>query len=239
MTKIYDALRRAEQEQGPAHGLPRLPVEPRSHALRQKMIAVCQTIESRLPDKTSRVVMFVGPRPGEGASVLVRELAKLASAELAQRVALIDLMPGGGGHYEHFGVALQAGLNDVTAGRATLADAVQPVNDNPSLCLACVATGETSASVVVASPQFSEQMHALRKDFSLILLDAPPISESSDALLAVPETDGIVIVIEAETTRWQVAENTREKLAMQGGNILGVILNKRRFYIPSFIYRRM
>lgn len=239
MTKIYDALRRAEQEQGPSQVLPRLRVEPRNRALRQKMIAVYQTIESSLPDKTCRVVMFAGAHRGEGASVLARELAKLASAELAQRVALIDLTTGGGGHYEHFNVALQAGLNDVADGRATLQDALMPANDNTALSLACVATGETSASVVVASPKFAELMQALRQEFTLVLLDAPPFSESSDALLAAPETDGIVMIVEADSTRWQVAENVREKLAMQGGRILGVILNKRRFYIPSFIYRRM
>jgi Mrp family chromosome partitioning ATPase len=92
---------------------------------------------------------------------------------------------------------------------------------------------------VVASPQFHEQVAALKERYSLILLDAPSIAESSDALLAAPETDGIVMVVEAGSTRWQVAENAREKLAMQGGNVLGVILNKRRFYIPSFIYRRL
>ena len=244
MTKIYDALRRAEQEQSPVPGLeggpqPPMGIEARSHGLRQKLIAVYQTIESHLPGKASRVVMFVGARAGEGTSTLVRELAKLASAELAQHVALIDFTAGIGGHYEHFGVVPAAGLHDVVAGRATLENALQPVREDSMLSLGCVATGESSASVVVANPKFSETMQALRQRFTLILLDVPPLSDSSDALLAAPETDGVVMIVEAETTRWQVAENVREKVAIQGGNVLGVILNKRQFYIPSFIYRRL
>jgi protein-tyrosine kinase len=244
MTKIYDALRRAEQEQSPVPGLeggPRRPmgIEGRSHGLRQKLIAVYQTIESHLPGKASRVVMFVGARAGEGTSTLVRELAKLASAELAQHVALIDVTAGSGGHYERFGVTPGGCLYDVVAGRGTLEDALQPVSEDSMLSLGCVATVESSASMAVANPGFSETMQALRERFTLILLDVPPLSDSSDALLVTPETDGVVMVVEAEKTRWQVAENVREKVTTQGGNVLGVILNKRRFYIPPFIYRRL
>jgi len=51
--------------------------------------------------------------------------------------------------------------------------------------------------------------------------------------------DGVVLVVEAEKTRWQVVESLKEKIENSGGNILGMVFNKRRFYIPENIYRRM
>jgi len=246
MTKIYDALKRAEQEHDQARPLGesglKAPAEtPRQkRALRQKLIAAYQTIDSRLPDKASRVVMFVSSRAGEGCSVLARELAALAAAELGQRAVLIDVTPSAGGHFEHFGVApADEGIEAVAANRASLSDVLRPVPDNPQLCLAHIAAGEGAASVVAAAKNLGEPLKALREDFKLILLDMPPLAESSDALVMTPLTDGVVLVVEAEKTRWQVAENAREKLAMQGGNLLGVVLNKRRFYIPGFVYRRL
>lgn len=246
MTKIYDALKRAEQEHEEAKPLVERGLEPqaqvprRRRALRQKLIAAYQTIDSRLPDKAARIVMFFSSRPGEGCSVLVRELARLASAELGQQVALIDVTPAAGGHFEHFGVApAEDGIAAVAAGTASVRDVLRPVPDNPRLCLGWVAAGEGSASIAAVAKNLAGPFKVLREEFKLILLDMPPLAESSDALVMAPLTDGVVLVVEAEKTRWQVAENTREKLAMQGGNLLGVILNKRRFYIPGFIYRRL
>jgi Mrp family chromosome partitioning ATPase len=51
--------------------------------------------------------------------------------------------------------------------------------------------------------------------------------------------DGVVLVVEAEKTRWQVVENLKEKIQNVGGNIIGVVFNKRRFYIPEALYKRL
>ena len=46
-------------------------------------------------------------------------------------------------------------------------------------------------------------------------------------------------MVEAERTRRQVVENVKNKIARNGGNIIGVVFNKRKYYIPEFIYRRL
>jgi protein-tyrosine kinase len=34
-------------------------------------------------------------------------------------------------------------------------------------------------------------------------------------------------------------EKVKEEIIQHGGNLLGVIFNKRRYYIPHFIYKRL
>lgn len=243
MTKIYDALKRAEQERGDqSAGRTEATIRPekglRTQSLRQKLIAVYQAIEAGLPDKPSRTILFVSARPGEGASTLVRELATLASGEFAQKVALIDVGRGAGGHHERFGVKPAAGFDDVVSGGLQLDEVLQEVNGS-GLFLGCLTASDVSSSMVLADPKFEGIVKALREKFSLVLFDAPPLAESSDALIVASASDGVIMVIEAEKTRWQVAESVRERIAMQGANILGVILNRRRFHIPQFIYRRL
>jgi Mrp family chromosome partitioning ATPase len=243
MTKIYDALKRAEQERGDqGAGRTEATIRPekglRTQSLRQKLIAVYQAIEAGLPDKSSRTILFVSARPGEGASTLVRELAILASGEFAQKVALIDAGRGAGGHHERFGVKLEAGFDDVVSGRLQLDEVLQEL-DGGGLFLGCLAARHVPSSTVLADPKFEGIVKDLREKFSLVLFDSPPLAESSDALIIVPVADGVIMVIEAEKTRWQVAESARERMAMQGANILGIILNRRRFHIPQFIYRRL
>jgi Mrp family chromosome partitioning ATPase len=79
----------------------------------------------------------------------------------------------------------------------------------------------------------------LKQRFDLILVDSPPATTSTDGLAISSKVDGVILVVEAEKTRWPVAENVRDRIKRSGGNILGIVLNKRRFYIPDFIYKRL
>jgi len=79
----------------------------------------------------------------------------------------------------------------------------------------------------------------LRQRFDLILIDSPPATTSPDGLDISPKVDGIVLVVEADKTRWPVAESVKERIKRSGGKILGIVLNKRRYYIPNFIYKRL
>jgi Mrp family chromosome partitioning ATPase len=78
-----------------------------------------------------------------------------------------------------------------------------------------------------------------RQRFEYVLIDSPPISASSDGLAIVRKVDGVIFVVEAEKTRWPVALAAKEKIVSHGGNILGMVFNKRRFYIPDVVYKRM
>jgi len=56
-------------------------------------------------------------------------------------------------------------------------------------------------------------------------------------LALVAKVDGVVLVVEAEETKWRTAGHVREQIERVGGNILGVVLNKRRYHIPQSVYK--
>ena len=102
-----------------------------------------------------------------------------------------------------------------------------------------ISVSEGSLPSILASSGLSGVIDSLRERFDLILVDAPPLAASSDAALLSPAADGVVVVVEAGKTRWQVARSGIEQIDAQGGTVLGTILNKRRQYIPGFIYRKL
>jgi Mrp family chromosome partitioning ATPase len=53
------------------------------------------------------------------------------------------------------------------------------------------------------------------------------------------KVDGVVMVIESGKTRKQVALRAKKDIVEAGGKVLGVVLNKRRYHIPKWIYRRL
>ena len=63
----------------------------------------------------------------------------------------------------------------------------------------------------------------------MIILDTPPATLFPDGLALVRQTDGVVLVVEAERTRWPIASSVKEKIIKNGGNVLGIVFNKRRF----------
>jgi Mrp family chromosome partitioning ATPase len=75
-----------------------------------------------------------------------------------------------------------------------------------------------------------------RTRFDLILIDSPPLGISSDSLALVRKADGVILVIEAEKTRC-IVQNLRDSVISMG-NILGVVFNKQRYYVPGWIYKR-
>jgi len=78
----------------------------------------------------------------------------------------------------------------------------------------------------------------LRERFELVVIDLPQAVFSNGPSIA-SLVDGVVIVVEAEKTRWQVALSMKETIIKSGGTVLGVVFNKRRLYIPQFIYNRL
>ncbi len=77
----------------------------------------------------------------------------------------------------------------------------------------------------------------LKSRYRYILLDSPPVIPFIDSTIITGMVDGVVFIIESNLTRSQVVQHAIEKLKSGGGEVVGVILNKREFHIPKWIYR--
>jgi cellulose biosynthesis protein BcsQ len=80
---------------------------------------------------------------------------------------------------------------------------------------------------------------ALRVSFDNILIDCGPIHESADAAVLASSVDGIVIVVEAGRSRREQILNAQRTIEQAGGKFLGFVLNKRRYPVPEWLYRRL
>ena len=51
--------------------------------------------------------------------------------------------------------------------------------------------------------------------------------------------DGVLLVVEAERVRWEVARRPIEQLTRANVHLLGAVLNKRRQHVPNWLYRTL
>ena len=95
------------------------------------------------------------------------------------------------------------------------------------------------AQRLFASDQLRSRMGELKEEFDYVLIDAPPVSSYADAVLLGQMVDGVVLVVEANSTRRETARKAKETFEGAGVKLLGAILNNRTFPIPEALYRKL
>jgi Mrp family chromosome partitioning ATPase len=168
---------------------------------------------------------------------LIKEFARTAVVKLDISTLLLDASSKAG-QSSFFGVKPESGWEDVVLENKPFKDVVYQVGDT-RLFISRVAVDVDSLTSIIESPKISEFLEQMKKDFDLILIDTPPASVSTNALSLSNKVSGSVLVVENEKTRWQVANAVKENIIKRGGKILGVVINKRKYYIPKFIYKRL
>jgi hypothetical protein len=79
----------------------------------------------------------------------------------------------------------------------------------------------------------------LRNEFEYAVIHGPAAGISSDAALLGELTDGIILVLGANSTRRATARTIKATLEATRSRILGTVLSERTFPIPERIYRRL
>jgi uncharacterized protein involved in exopolysaccharide biosynthesis/Mrp family chromosome partitioning ATPase len=93
-------------------------------------------------------------------------------------------------------------------------------------------------SKVEGSKRFNKLVPSLQKmNYKMIIMDLPAINENISALNSARNADGTVLVIEAEKIKREVVNRTKEKLDNFEVKLMGVVLNKRKYHIPKWLYR--
>ena len=82
-------------------------------------------------------------------------------------------------------------------------------------------------------------LHALRPKLGYTLIDCPSIATSYEAAMLAPDVDGVVLVVEADRTKRDQILRARQTIEMAKGNLMGLVLNRRRHVVPDWFYRRL
>lgn len=174
---------------------------------------------------------------GEGKTIAALSLAYAVARHARLRVLLIDGNASSPVLHTLLGGTITPGLTDIVFENARPEDTVAETGLN-GVSLLPYGSGTASSLALYRSPAFGACIAALQSRFDLLILDGPSLLVSSDASLASPHFDGVLLVIACEATQWGVAQHVRDKIESVGGRLLGTVLNRRRYYVPSSVYLR-
>jgi capsular exopolysaccharide synthesis family protein len=89
------------------------------------------------------------------------------------------------------------------------------------------------------SNRFEQFLNNVRNSFDYVIFDTAPVPGFPDTTALCSMVDGVILVITYDKTRRQVALRAKRELEDAGAHILGVVINRRKYYIPDWIYRRL
>lgn len=171
-----------------------------------------------------KVILMTSSVPGEGKSTVAANLAA-AMAQLGRRVLIIDGDLRKSSQHQLWQVSNKVGIRDVITHKTPLAKVVcQPMKQLDLLTAGTVAPNPLA---LLDSVEMSELVAMARKEYDLVIIDAPPLPVTADVLTLSKLVDGILFV-----TRPEIVENESAQLAQEtiananlSPKVLGMVIN--------------
>lgn len=159
----------------------------------------------------------------EGKSITLANLAVIM-AEGGKRVILVDCDLRRPALHDIFGVPNDEGLTTMLRDDAALND--PPLQEIGIEGLSLLSSGPLPANpaVLLGSRRMREVIATLRERADLVLFDAPPVVAVTDAAVLAAQTDGVLLVLRAGSTRREYAQRAKELLEKVNVRIIGAVL---------------
>ena len=171
-----------------------------------------------------QVILVSSAKPSEGKTSITT-LEAIVFALNGSRVLLIDSDLRRPSVHLRFRVSNKVGLTSVLTGKATLQDAIVPVNAVPTLHLLPAGPIAPMPAELLGSLQMQRLVEGLRANYDFILIDTPPVLTVTDAAVLVSLSDGVVLVLRYGQASRNVVARASEILLRSGAHLLGVVLN--------------
>ena len=87
--------------------------------------------------------------------------------------------------------------------------------------------------------KFRSLLEYLRSQYNHIFIDIPPLVQDAEALRLSELCDGMILTVNSGSTRWEVLREAKNLLHKTHVPLIGGILNKRKHYIPNWLYNTL
>ncbi len=200
-----------------------------------------ERLQHRPSKGPARIIQVTGAVHKEGVSTMALNLATALTRRDAARVLLVDanlrrpvlhhVLNGSAGEVPSPLDLDLPQIPGVQIQTTPVANLFVVLNTRDTL--------EFEPRTLFASESFEQFLRAAAEKFDFILLDSAPVNPYFDAAALAMVADATVLVVRAGKTRWEVVRSAVEGLRTAGRAPDGLILNRRVYAIPEFVYSRL
>ena len=163
------------------------------------------------------------PEQGDGKSLVASNLA-LAFAEAGYRTLLIDADTRRGALHEVFAAQRRPGLIEVLSGEVPRDEVLHATSQERLMLLPCGGRRTTNPELI-ASAALPRLLSELVREFSVIIVDGPPLSAGIDAFAIGAACENTVMILRHGKTDMRMARTKLGLLRRLPLRTVGVVLN--------------
>jgi len=188
--------------------------------------------------KQLRIIALTSCLSNEGVSTVAANFAATLAHHAQGSVLFVDANLRRPSAHRIFGLKISPGLLDMLVEGPRNREIIHS-SPQGNLFVLCSGRMPVDPARLCRSRVFQNLVDQWRRQYRFVVLDLPALSEDGFALPLASLADGVIWVVEAGRLRWQVAQRTKERLLEAKANLLGVVLNKRRFPVPGWLYKTL
>ena len=173
--------------------------------------------------QTPKVVLVCSPRPREGKTMTVANLA-VCLAESGHTVLVLDSDLRAPQAHKLFGVQVEPGLSDVLSGSPDAPRLADVAQDTKVPGVQVIAAGSRVANPGRLLARAADLVREARNLADFVLIDTAPTLIVNDAIDFMPEVDCVIPVLKSGSTTNDAAFRMGELLVRMGAQVLGVVL---------------
>jgi capsular exopolysaccharide synthesis family protein len=217
------------------HNLPtkhsRSPEDLENNELQTDLLTQCLNADAK-------TVLFTGATKDTETAELAATFADTLSNDARIKTLLIDCNFRNPSQHDRFTFDGSDTLLSIMKDDTGI-DGIGPTERNNLYVLPAGGKDLNDPTALFRSDNFEHLLMNARDTFNLVILDGPPVTLCAESRYLSGKVDGVILVLEAESTRKHIAIEAKKYIEKTGGKLLGVILNNVKYRIPEWLYRRI
>jgi Mrp family chromosome partitioning ATPase len=191
---------------------------------REEILRLVQHIFLQDTQKAPRAVLFAGVDLGNACTQICLQVAETLASAVKGSVCLVEANFRSPSLPDLLGTSNHSGLTDSLLAEGPIRSFARPLQmDNVWLLSYGSLTADSPN--LLKGDRIRARFDELRNEFDYVLVDAPSLTRYADATALGPLADGLVLLLEANSTRKEVALQVIENLRAAQIQVLGAVLS--------------
>ena len=208
--------------------------QPRSHVA-ESFRSLRTSIQFASVDAPMTSLLITSPMLGDGKTTIASNLA-IVIAQSGQKVMLIDADLRRPRLHTIFALRNRPGLSRLFVQTdLPLTEAIQST-EVPGLSVIPSGFLPPNPLELMGSERMLELLEQARELADMVIIDAPPITAVSDAVVLSKRVDAVLLVISVGKTQIEASVETMEQLTRAGTRLIGVVMNDKKSKKSRYYY---
>lgn len=181
-----------------------------------------------------KIIALTSSAPGEGKTTTSINLA-ITFAQTGNKVLLIDCDLRKSRVHRYLQIERGTGITNVLCGFSNCDETIRKnVRDN----LDVLTSGELppNPAELLQTDDFASLITELKEIYDYIIIDTPPVTIVTDAIVITKQCDGIVLVIKQDQTVYDMLDETIDAIRKSNTKIIGAIYLKNESKSKKYGY---